>query len=273
VGELVQVGGGQNTIKNTVDNAPFPIGSVVTLLGHVQVILAEGSLTAPTAPGTYHLEARNIFANVIKDGETGVPFWATEFAGVGTVNMLTITVDGGCFVVSSSPSNCAIDARQPSQPNGSSPAGWNAIEITFNEGCNTGAMGAGNFNVTVTPAGTPPVIDDVTVAGQNVTIHFASFIPTGKWTCVTHTSSGDGTCVGYLPADVNADRTAGPVDILATIDNLNGQVQPPYPIHQCDVDRSAQCAPADILRVIDLLNGADEYEAWLGKTLPACPSP
>jgi hypothetical protein len=52
VGELVQVGGGQNTIKNTVDNAPFPIGSVVTLLGHVQVILAEGSLTAPTAPGT-----------------------------------------------------------------------------------------------------------------------------------------------------------------------------------------------------------------------------
>ena len=73
-------------------------------------------------------------------------------------------------------------------------------------------------------------------------------------------------CWGDLPADVNNDRTSGPVDILAVIDCLNRTVE--CDIWQCDVDRSAMCAPADILRVIDLLNGADAYEEWLGKRLP-----
>lgn len=272
-GELVQVGGGQNTIKNTPDNAEFPVGSVVTLLGHTEVTLAEGSLTAPMDEGTYLLQATNIFANVIKDGETGVPFWATEQAGVGTVGPLAITVGIGCFVESSVPSNCALDARQPSEPDGSGEAGWDTVELTFNADCSTASMSASDFDVTVAPAGTAPVIDDVTIAGQMVTLSFATPIRLGAWTCVEHTGSGDMVCLGWLPADVNGDLAAGPTDILATIDNLNNQVQPPYPVEQCDVDRSGTCAPADILRVIDLLNGADAYDPWLGETLPECPSP
>jgi len=179
---------------------------------------------------------------------------------------------GTCAVQTTSPGNCALDTRQPSAPNGSSPCGWNAVEITFNDGCNTGSMAAGDFNVTVTPAGTAPAIADVTAVGRTVTIHFASNIPSGKWTCVEHTGSAGSVCLGRLPGDVNGDRTAGPADILSCIDNLNGRVLPPYALSQCDMDCSGVCAPADILRVIDLLNGADTYDPWLGRTLPVCPS-
>ncbi|GMU35987.1 MAG: hypothetical protein KJ057_00825 [Phycisphaerae bacterium] len=94
-GDLVQVGGGQNTIKNFAENADFPIGTVITNVAHTAQVLVTGSLTAPNKPGTYRLLIKNVFANVIKDGETGNPFWATEAAGVGNVSHLTILVEGG----------------------------------------------------------------------------------------------------------------------------------------------------------------------------------
>jgi hypothetical protein len=173
---------------------------------------------------------------------------------------------------SGTPPNCAIDARQPSNPNGSSPAGWDKIQVTFNEPWDPGEMGPDDFDVTVTLPGTPPDIAGVTADGQTATIEFASAIPVGKWTCLVHKDSRELVCIGYLPADVNADRTSSPADILAIIDCLNGVVVPPCEEWQCDVDRSDLCGPADILRVIDLLNGADVYDPWLGITLPRCPS-
>jgi len=98
-GDLIQVGGAQNTIKNTVDNAPFPIGEVLTGVaqpgGCGPALLVTGRLTAPAVDGTYTLALENLFANVIREGETGAgPFWATEAAGVGTITNLTIKV--GC---------------------------------------------------------------------------------------------------------------------------------------------------------------------------------
>jgi hypothetical protein len=62
------------------------------------------------------------------------------------------------------------------------------------------------------------------------------------------------------------------VDILAIIDNLNGRIDPPLPMYQCDIDRSGKCLPADILRVIDLLNGAHCFYPWNGACLPEWPS-
>ena len=109
-GNLIQIGGGQNTIKNTAGNAPFPIGTVLTGVaqpgGCGPATIATGSLTIPlgTAPGTYHLNAFDVFANVIKDGETGEVFYATEAAGIGTVTNLTADVPpGGANLVSSIP--------------------------------------------------------------------------------------------------------------------------------------------------------------------------
>lgn len=117
-GNLIQVGGGQNTINNTADNAPFPIGTVVPNVakpgscpaGTGEIILASGTLTAPAAAGDYQLNLSNLFANVIKTGETGVPFWATEAAGAGTIGNLIIRV-GGCnvnFVSASVPHNGSL---------------------------------------------------------------------------------------------------------------------------------------------------------------------
>ena len=93
-GDLVQIGGGQNTIKNFAENADFPVGTVITGVAHSAQEIVRGSFTAPKTPGTYNLQIENVFANVIRDGETGDPFWKTEAAGVGTISNLTIIVEG-----------------------------------------------------------------------------------------------------------------------------------------------------------------------------------
>ncbi len=85
-GNLIQIGGAQNTIKNTIGNAPFPIGTVIMGVAKfgTPVTIATGSLTIPlgTADGPHHLNASDVFANVIKAGEVGDnPFLATEAAG------------------------------------------------------------------------------------------------------------------------------------------------------------------------------------------------
>lgn len=91
-GDLIQVGGAQNTINNSF--APFPNGAVTTGVGAngIPETIVSGSLTAPTQFGTYTLSASNVVANVIRTGETGVPFWRVDEAGAGTVTNLTIEV-------------------------------------------------------------------------------------------------------------------------------------------------------------------------------------
>jgi hypothetical protein len=104
-GNLVQCGGGQNTINNTAGNALFPVGPVTTNIGQSEVVLLTGSLTAPAAPGIYTLSnpSASVFGNQIKAGEDGVPFWATEAFGVGTLIPLTIEVVGGVSLISANP--------------------------------------------------------------------------------------------------------------------------------------------------------------------------
>ena len=91
-GKLVQVGGAQNTINNTF--APYPIGTVITgvALPGSPAVLATGQLTAPTQPGFYSLSASNLVANVIRQGETGTPFWHVDRAGAGSMTFLTVQV-------------------------------------------------------------------------------------------------------------------------------------------------------------------------------------
>jgi hypothetical protein len=107
-GDLIQAGGAQNTIKNTADNAAFPIGAVLTGVaqpgGCGAAVIMTGSFVVPIglADGVYALNAFDVFANVITDGETGTVFWATEAAGVGSVTNLTINV-GGCTAVATAP--------------------------------------------------------------------------------------------------------------------------------------------------------------------------
>jgi hypothetical protein len=92
-GTLVQVGGAQNTIVNNF--APFPTGAVLTDVAQngTPVVIATGTLTAPTQCGTYTLSIDNVMANVIRAGEDGDPFWAVDPAGVGDKLSLTVTVE------------------------------------------------------------------------------------------------------------------------------------------------------------------------------------
>jgi hypothetical protein len=284
-GDLVQVGGGQNTIKNSVDNpacapncAPFPIGAVLTGVAQPAVcgtaVIATGSLTAPAANGSYQLQVLNLFANVIKDGETGATFFATVAAGQGTNTPLTINVNvAPCGGFTSTPPNCAIDARQPHLPgNSGALQGWNSVAMTFDAGCNVTGAGPGDFTIACTPAGACPTISNANAVGQTVTVALSSVIPAEKWTCITHTATTKTVCLGSLPADANGSRTSAPADILDIIDNLNGVRVPPLQPYQCDLDRIGGCAPADILTEIDLLNGANGFLVWNGKNLPVCPS-
>jgi hypothetical protein len=90
-GDLIQCGGGQNTIPNDGFLASVLTG-VAQPSGCGLAIILTGQLTAPAAPGTYRLVISNVFANVIKEGETGEVFFATEAAGVGDLSNLTVSV-------------------------------------------------------------------------------------------------------------------------------------------------------------------------------------
>ncbi|MDF1800455.1 MAG: hypothetical protein P1V81_14860 [Planctomycetota bacterium] len=90
---LKQVGGMQNTLKNSF--APKPSGTVMTGLAQpgAPETLASGVVVVPTQSGTYTLSALNVLANVIRQGETGSPTWMVDAAGVGANTPLTVTVE------------------------------------------------------------------------------------------------------------------------------------------------------------------------------------
>jgi hypothetical protein len=91
-GVLKQIGGGQNTLKSSL-----MLGPVVTGVGHTPIVLASGTLTAPTAGGLYTLKASEVLGRVIQDGDDGSgPTWLTEWAFEGTVQGLQMIVTGSC---------------------------------------------------------------------------------------------------------------------------------------------------------------------------------
>jgi len=81
-GDLVQVGGAQNTIQNFF--APKPSGAVTTGVGQPgsSVLVLSGTLQVPTEGGTFTLSAANAIANAIVAGQSGFPFYAVEALNV-----------------------------------------------------------------------------------------------------------------------------------------------------------------------------------------------
>jgi hypothetical protein len=153
------------------------------------------------------------------------------------------------------------------------PETTNSIALTFDAGCDVAGAAAADFSVACVPAGAPcPTVNNVNTVDQTVTVTLSSAIPAGKWTCVTHTASGDQACIGSLPGDCSGDLATVPNDLLKLIDNLNLQVIPALALDHCDMDRSGICLAADIIALIDMLNG-NGYVVWNGKTLLACPNP
>ncbi|MCP3917098.1 MAG: hypothetical protein GY711_16240 [bacterium] len=96
-GDLVQVGGGQNTIANTF--APKPVGSVVegVALPGAGATLVSGTLTAPQAAGTYRLSVSDLRANVLSSRSSAAdPFWFVDLVDGGVpVDLIVNVLDCG----------------------------------------------------------------------------------------------------------------------------------------------------------------------------------
>jgi len=89
-GDLVQVGGGMNTIANMF--APAPSGAVVTgLASGGPDVLATGVFTAPSVPGTYTLEVSNVVANALVE-ETPDGWWRVRGVEAATTTSLVVEV-------------------------------------------------------------------------------------------------------------------------------------------------------------------------------------
>jgi len=285
-GNLIQVGGGQNTIMNPGPPSypPYPLGPVVTGVAWTSEVLVTGSLTAPMTLATYTLSVNpaTLFANVIKDGEDGNPFWATEAAGVGTITNLTIVVSvEDCHVAGSNPVDGWIDARTPvSSTAPYDPVGWTSVEITFNDECDASGLVAADFALTEICQvgrcdGVAPSVANVSGAGNVATVTFDRPIDPETWTTISLVggSGTDRVRLGFLPADCDGSRTANAQDINQVINRINLAFGGGSPLmHETDINRSGSITVADMLSLINLLNGVSPSPtAYFGKTLPAMP--
>lgn len=174
-------------------------------------------------------------------------------------------------IVLSWPPDGAIDARQPSNLDGSELFGWTSVEITFNG--DVSGMTPSDFTVTELGGAriTAPIAKLAVTSANTIRITLDDRFEPGARTVFTHNASCTRICLASLPGDANNDGLSLARDIRALIDHLNGVLVPPMAMWQCDVDRSDVCAPADVLRVIDLQSGADAFKPWLGAVLPDCP--
>lgn len=184
-----------------------------------------------------------------------------------TTQVPALIPDLALMLATSDPPINAIDARQPSDIDGTDIQGWQFINLTFNGFALN--VTAADFALTeVGGSAEPPMVLGVLpVQEDTITLVLSRPISVGAWTVLQHVPSGTETRIGYLPGDVNGDGTTSPVDILALIDSLNGIGTPRAP-YSTDINRSGLAEPSDILRVIDLLNGAGAFDSYNGATLP-----
>ena len=193
---------------------------------------------------------------------------ATTAGNVLAFDNIDVSSESVIAIMSSDPPDNAIDARQPSEPDGSNTSGWSEVLLDFNGA--TAGLSVEDFTITTDPPGKPPFLAFLFPDGNSVLLQFGDLVPdyfpTGRWTIITHNDSGSSVRLGFLPADVNNDSLSNANDVLELIDHLNGVLD--LASYQTDVDRSNQTNANDVLRVIDLLNGAGEYDVWLGATLP-----
>lgn len=203
-----------------------------------------------------------------------------------TLNPLILHYPFDCPVkkfISGEPEICSIDARQPFAPNGSNPAAyqsfaWNLSNVIPPD-CPIDEFDGKNYAVGELPSsGTPILVNQVDVNGAQITVTFNRRISANRFTCVTYFETDpDGSataCAGFLPCDVDGNRTVQGADFITLQEEVEFGSDPPMELFKCDMDRSDRCATRDLLRHIDLQNGADSYPRFGGTTIPnSCPSP
>lgn len=183
------------------------------------------------------------------------------------IEPLTINVvpDIDYDIIAAFPPNNAVDARQPTNLDGSNATGITSVDLTFNKPAAN--LSPGDFTVSTNPPGGAPGILSVTPNGSKVTVTFNTFIPLQKWTTITHNdATPTNTRVGYLPGDVDNNRVVDPTDIWMLVQALDEVVI--LSVYQYDINRSNGLTPMDMLAGINLFNGAQAFDVWAGRTLP-----
>jgi hypothetical protein len=286
---LLQIGGGQNTIKNTIENAPFPIGAVVEGVAQSQVVLATGSVTMPGA-GTYTLALSNVFANEIVDGQIALngAFFQTVASGVGTVGSLTINVMDTATPVSIATSN-PPDGHFDSLDTGASAAvtagiggagtavqgaiQYATVSVTF-DGAVTGDLQTGDMSVACT-GGACPTVTGVTGSGAGpYEISLSSVIPPLPCTTISFNgakfTAGQNLQYRFSPGNVDQGTAANTQDLLNLIQALNNGAAAGNPA-RFNVNRTGTANTQDLLRIIQLLNGVLTNQAYNQAAVAACP--
>ena len=195
--------------------------------------------------------------------------WDNHY-GFGRINAYQALLAADAWrgaIVSSFPPGGAVDARKPTDPDGTNAYGWQVLDLTFT--LYASLQTPADF--TVSQAGgvgvAPPVTGVAAVDDRHTTATLDAIIGVRAWTTVQHVLSGTQVRLGYLPANVNGDRISDGNDVTALATALSGG-GPSRPIWSLDIDRSEAVTPADILEAVDLLNGAGAYDEFLDATLP-----
>lgn len=244
-------------------------GNRYILRMRLENLVADGT----TVQSTNAAVAGQTASLYVRRGSSGADLFAGTviLSTPGTIQTRDLSVEV-CGIVSSAPSNCSIDARQPTNPDGSNPAGLQSVALTFN--CTPVGLSPSDFAVTVSPPIGPPLgVGSVQFNNPVATLQLAgnNRLPAGAWTCFQHTQNGTRSCVGFLPGDVNADGTVSALDLVTLVDARNNVVS--LPLMQTDIDRTGALTTADVSRELDLLLGNQSYDAWFGHGIGECPSP
>lgn len=169
-------------------------------------------------------------------------------------------------IVFSDPAAGTIDARQPFEPDGSNPAGFSEFALTYD--VDLAELSPYGFAVTqISGRETAPVVQDVVMQQpEQVVAVLDKPLELGTWATLIDLCSGMSVRVGFLPGDVDTNKTVTSTDLLTLIDAVNGIGDLSY--RATDMNRDGVLDEDDILRAIDLLTGVDEYPELLGKSLP-----
>lgn len=243
-----------------------PFGPFVEDTGDPKYLATVEFQVAPGACGTLDIPLLPPPLSILFD----------EFlAPLEPMDVVTITMElPACsctqITTAAQPGSCAVDARENIQPDGTPQDGWSSVAMGLD--CDdTTELTPCHFAVRTVPliraSERPQAVSHNDPESGWVTLSFPP-IPAGVWTCISYDDSQH--CLGLLPGDSDGDGVAQAADVS----HLGACLADPQfcASYQCDIDRSGLCGPADLLREVDVLQGAQQFEAWAGRTLPACPS-
>ena len=230
--------------------------------------VTDESLWWVEPPEAGSIDENGVFTAGQVDGNTCVTVFVSYNDGFEDfVNSKIILVEDADLIfgiTDSVPPNNAIDARQPTRPDGSLSDGWSSVDVVFNG--DTCLISRVDFTVTFgsnTPAPLVTAIESLDARTLRLTLQ-RDMAP-GEWTEIAFGSQT--LRLGYLPGDVDGNAISNADDVITLLDSLNNPVGSP-PIWSVDLDRSGATGPNDVLRLIDLLNGADALAIWNEVVLP-----